>query len=134
MRRQKARCFCCGERAVIEKTVWKDDRFADVYYRCKRLECGHTWVMNLTYSHTLTPSGLENGVLKLLIERMRPEEKQMALELLQALGYQSKENPQLLHGGFVMFMTANRVPFRPLPWQPIDGGLLPRRGSLLFTL
>ena len=84
MCKQKARCFCCGERAVIEKTVWKDDRFADVYCRCKRLECGHTWVMNLTYSHTLTPSGLENGVLKLLIERMRPEEKQMALELLQA--------------------------------------------------
>ncbi|MWS25936.1 ogr/Delta-like zinc finger family protein, partial [Escherichia coli] len=46
MRRQKARCFCCGERAVIEKTFWKDDRFADVYYRCTRLECGHTWVMN----------------------------------------------------------------------------------------
>ncbi|HAX1672432.1 TPA: transcriptional regulator, partial [Escherichia coli] len=53
-------------------------------YRCTRLECGHTWVMNLTYSHTLVPSGLDNGVLKLLIERMRPEEKQMALELLQA--------------------------------------------------
>ncbi|EFE8083660.1 TPA: ogr/Delta-like zinc finger family protein [Escherichia coli] len=84
MRRQKARCHCCGAHAVIEKTAWKTDQFADVYYRCTRLECGHTWVMNLTYSHTLVPSGLENGVLKLLIERMRPEEKQMALELLQA--------------------------------------------------
>jgi len=84
MRRQKARCHCCGAHAVIEKTAWKTDQFADVYYRCTRLECGHTWVMNLTYSHTLVPSGLDHGVLKLLIERMRPEEKQMALELLQA--------------------------------------------------
>lgn len=84
MRRQKARCHCCGAHAVIEKTARKTDQFADVYYRCTRLECGHTWVMNLTYSHTLVPSGLDNGVLKLLIERMRPEEKQMALELLQA--------------------------------------------------
>ena len=84
MRKQKARCSCCGSRAIIEKTLRKTDYFADVYYRCTRLECGHTWVMNLTFSHTLVPSGLDNGVLKLLIERMRPEEKQMALELLQA--------------------------------------------------
>lgn len=40
--------------------------------------------MNLAYSHTLVPSGLQNGMLKFFIERMRPEEKQLALELLQA--------------------------------------------------
>ncbi|AIJ10587.1 hypothetical protein [Edwardsiella anguillarum] len=40
-------------------------------------------MMNLTYSHTLVPSGLQSGVLKLLFERLGPEEKQMALELLQ---------------------------------------------------
>ncbi|KAB7715719.1 transcriptional regulator [Plesiomonas shigelloides] len=86
MRRQKVRCRECGSNAVVKKTVWKttNNDFADVYYRCTRLDCGHTWVMNLCYSHTLVPSGLQNGVLKLLIERMRPEEKQMALELLQA--------------------------------------------------
>ncbi|MBW5823305.1 transcriptional regulator, partial [Yersinia enterocolitica] len=33
---------------------------------------------------TLVPSGLQNGMLKFFIERMRPEEKQLALELLQA--------------------------------------------------
>ena len=85
MRRQKIKCRCCGAQAIIQKTVWKTDNydFADAYYRCTRLECGHTWVMNLTYSHTLVPSGLQSGVLKLLIERLGPEEKQMALELLQ---------------------------------------------------
>ncbi|MGT3196502.1 ogr/Delta-like zinc finger family protein [Yersinia enterocolitica] len=83
MRKQKARCHCCGAQAIIEKTAWKTDDYADVYYRCTRLECGHTWVMNLAYTHTLVPSGLQNGMLKFFIERMRPEEKQLALELLQ---------------------------------------------------
>lgn len=83
MRTQKATCHCCGGRAIIQDTEWKiDGQFADVYYRCKELKCGHTWVMTLAYKHTLVPSGLDNGVLKLLIERLRPDEKQMALELL----------------------------------------------------
>ncbi|MGT3278619.1 ogr/Delta-like zinc finger family protein [Yersinia enterocolitica] len=85
MRKQKAWCHCCGcgARAIIEKTAGKTDDYADVYYRCTRLECGHTWVMNLAYSHTLVPSGLQNGMPKFFIGRMRPEEKQLALELLQ---------------------------------------------------
>ncbi|MGL4925632.1 MAG: ogr/Delta-like zinc finger family protein [Plesiomonas shigelloides] len=83
MRRQKAVCHICQAPAHIHKTVWKTDRYADVYYRCSRLECGETWVMNLSYSHTLVPSGLDNSIIKMLIERMRPDERQMALELLQ---------------------------------------------------
>ncbi|EDT6434557.1 transcriptional regulator, partial [Salmonella enterica subsp. enterica] len=46
------------------------------------LECGHTWVENVTYSHTLVPSALKDGVVRLLLDRLKPEERQIALDLL----------------------------------------------------
>ena len=41
-----------------------------------------------------------------------------------------KKTRSFYAAGLLFTSTGNRVPFRPLPWQPIDGGLLPRRGFL----
>ena len=36
-----------------------------------------------------------------------------------------KKTRSFYAAGLLFTSTGNRVPFRPLPWQPIDGGLLP---------
>lgn len=81
-RTQKITCRHCGERAIIRSTEWKTADFADVYCQCKNIHCGHTWVMHLSHSHTLVPSGLDNSRIKLLIESLKPSEKQLALDIL----------------------------------------------------
>ncbi|NHB87176.1 ogr/Delta-like zinc finger family protein [Photorhabdus tasmaniensis] len=84
MRVFKIHCPECHAPAIIRKTEWKDKKVADLYCACTEVECGHTFVFNATYSHTLSPSGLTgNQLVKTLLERLRPEEKQMALDLLQ---------------------------------------------------
>lgn len=88
-RAQGRTCHDCGCRAIIERTVWKTENKTDVanlYVRCTNLECGHTWVENVTYSHTLVPSALKDSVVRLLLDRLKPEERQMALDLLMKDG------------------------------------------------
>ena len=46
----------CGERAVIKKTNRLSNDCADLYCECKNKECGHSFVVSLYYSHTLSPS------------------------------------------------------------------------------
>lgn len=83
MRVFKIKCPECGSPAIIRKSDWKDKKLADLYCACAELECGHTFVFNASFSHTLSPSGLSgNRLVKFLIEQLKPEERQMALELL----------------------------------------------------
>ncbi|HEP0305475.1 TPA: ogr/Delta-like zinc finger family protein [Providencia rettgeri] len=80
----KMSCPVCDSAAIIRKTEWKDKKVADLYCACHNVECGHTFVYNVVYSHALSPSGLTDaGLVKLLLERMNLGEKQMALEFLQ---------------------------------------------------
>ncbi|HIE9847144.1 ogr/Delta-like zinc finger family protein [Klebsiella aerogenes] len=83
-RNLKIICNECEGPAIVTKTHRKTALFADLYCQCKDAECGHTFVLNVTYSHTLSPSA-RNGrqLVKSLLELLRPEDRQMALELLQ---------------------------------------------------
>ncbi|KLP41769.1 ogr/Delta-like zinc finger family protein [Enterobacter ludwigii] len=87
MRQLKMTCSACLSPAIIRKTVWVDEtktQFANVYCACTKVECGKTWVSNLTYHHGLSPSGLtESNLVKELISRLRPGERQMMLDFLQ---------------------------------------------------
>lgn len=83
MRVFKIKCPECGQPAIIRKSDWKDKKLADLYCACTEVECGHTFVFNASFSHTLSPSGLTgNKLVKFLIDRLKPEEKQMAIDLL----------------------------------------------------
>lgn len=83
MRVFKIKCPECGQPAIIRKSDWKDKKLADLYCACTEVECGHTFVFNASFSHTLSPSGLAgNKLVKFLIDRLKPEEKQMAIDLL----------------------------------------------------
>ncbi|EET6467856.1 TPA: ogr/Delta-like zinc finger family protein [Escherichia coli] len=83
MRIFKARCPDCGAPAVIRKTDWKTLELADLYCACSDVECGHTFVCTMTFSHTLSP-GARSGrnMVKFLVDAMRPEDRRYALELL----------------------------------------------------
>ncbi len=85
MRVLKVQCRECGSDAIIRKTNRKHRDIADVYCACTNVECGHTFVMNFTFSHTISTGALTNGnVRRLLLDMMSPEEQiKMARELLK---------------------------------------------------
>lgn len=85
MRVLKIECTECGSKAVIRKTNRKHRHIADIYCACADVECGHTFVLNLTYSHTLSPSAKTGDMLlQQVISGMSQQQKQIALELLQS--------------------------------------------------
>ncbi|EPQ4021683.1 ogr/Delta-like zinc finger family protein, partial [Proteus mirabilis] len=49
-------CPECGEKAMIKKSNRKHKELTDLYCACRDPLCGHTFVLNLTFSHTLSPS------------------------------------------------------------------------------
>lgn len=84
MRVLKIECPDCGSKAIIKKTNRKHREIADIYCACADVECGHTFVMNLTFSHTLSPSAKSgDAMLQQLISNLSPQQKQMTLELLK---------------------------------------------------
>ncbi|EEZ6654352.1 ogr/Delta-like zinc finger family protein [Escherichia coli] len=83
MRSPKIICPECNSNSTIKKTVRKHPHLSDVYCACNNVECGHTFVVNMTFSHTLSPSALSSDrAIKTLIDMMSPEQKQKALCLL----------------------------------------------------
>ncbi|MBP2156934.1 hypothetical protein J2067_004626 [Erwinia rhapontici] len=59
MRLSRIYCTACCQAALIRKTTRKHRDLADIYCACSNIECGHTFVMNLSFSHTLSPSAME---------------------------------------------------------------------------
>lgn len=87
MRIFKINCPECRSPAIIRKTEWKDKKVADLYCACSEVECGHTFVFNAIYSHSLSPSGLTgNKLVKFLLDSLKPDERQIALDYLQKPG------------------------------------------------
>ncbi|CDL86752.1 putative phage gene [Xenorhabdus cabanillasii JM26] len=84
MRVLKITCPECGAKAVIRKTNRMHHEIADIYCSCADVECGHTFVMNLTFSHTISPSAKTGDILlQTVINNLNPQQRQMALDLLQ---------------------------------------------------
>ncbi|EAY1735605.1 transcriptional regulator, partial [Salmonella enterica] len=70
--------------SVIKKTVRKHPQLSDIYCACNNVECGHTFVVNMTFSHTLSPSALTGAkAVKTMIDMMTPDQKRAALDLLK---------------------------------------------------
>lgn len=85
MRIMKMTCPACLAEAKIRKTNRKHPQLADVYCQCSNMECGHTFVMNVSFSHTISPSALAGqGRVKELIDSLGENERKKALALLQA--------------------------------------------------
>lgn len=76
-------CPTCGQRARISKTNRLSLVHADLYCSCTDAECGHTFVVNLSFSHTLSPSSSSASNLVIeLVNALPPEaRKQLQQEL-----------------------------------------------------
>ncbi|EKO3413259.1 ogr/Delta-like zinc finger family protein [Vibrio fluvialis] len=78
-------CPECHQKARIQKTNRISSGYADLYCACSDAECGHTFVMNLSFSHTLSPSAktasqLAFDLVKVLAPEQRNElKKQLAI-------------------------------------------------------
>jgi len=59
MRPVLVRCNRCGSAAVIDSSKEISDSLKQLYCMCKNVECGHTFVVSMEFSHTLSPSALD---------------------------------------------------------------------------
>ncbi|WP_025822481.1 ogr/Delta-like zinc finger family protein [Shewanella marina] len=76
-------CTVCGNRAHINKSNRLSLGYADLYCSCTEPECGHTFVANLTFSHTLSPSAkTTTALVSELAKALSPaQRKQLQQEL-----------------------------------------------------
>lgn len=73
----------CGEKARIQKSNRISAGYSDLYCSCSDPECGHSFVMNLTFSHTLSPSAKTTSQLAFeMVKALAPDQRQ---ELKQQL-------------------------------------------------
>ena len=73
----------CGEKARIQKSNRISASYSDLYCSCSDPECGHTFVMNLSFSHTLSPSAKTTSLLVFeMVKALAPDQRQ---ELKQQL-------------------------------------------------
>lgn len=52
-------CPRCRSKATIRTSKAMSESYRQLYCACTDTECGHTFVMDLTFSHTLSPSALD---------------------------------------------------------------------------
>ncbi len=77
-------CTECQGKAVIASRAVKDPKVSDLYCSCKNPACGHTFVMTLSFSHTLSPSATQGK--KILADMIRSLPKAEQMELLNMAG------------------------------------------------
>ena len=74
------KCNRCLEQAIITSSNEISENTKTLYCVCKNAECGHTFTMELTFGHTLSPSTLDFPPEKLAaIQSRNRREVQMAL-------------------------------------------------------
>ncbi|MDC0611909.1 ogr/Delta-like zinc finger family protein [Vibrio sp.] len=79
-------CPECGCKARIQKSNRLTNSVTDLYCSCSDPECGHSFVMNLSYSHTLSPSAKTTSQLALsLVKALPPEQRQELRQQLSML-------------------------------------------------
>lgn len=80
------RVYCkeCGGKGRIASREDISREFVKLYCQCLSPQCGHSWVSNLTFSHTLSPSA--HLVDRLLYDRLREMPRAQQRELFDQLG------------------------------------------------
>ncbi len=69
-------CTVCGQKAVIGKTDRLSVAVANLYCSCTDPECGHTFVTNVSFSHTISPSAkAATEVVAALARALSPEQR-----------------------------------------------------------
>ncbi len=82
------RVFCpeCGAKSQINKTNRISNSYADLYCSCGDPVCGHSFVMNLSFSHTLSPSAKTTSQMAMdLVKVLAPAQRQELQQQLSIL-------------------------------------------------
>ena len=74
----------CGHRGRIASRDQLSNDFAKLYCQCLDATCGHTWVANLTFSHTLSPSA--QAMDRLIFDSLKNLSRNQQRELFDQLG------------------------------------------------
>ena len=74
-------CPECGVKSRIQKTNRISNSYTDLYCSCNNAECGHSFVMNLSFSHTLSPSAKSATQLAMDLVKTLPREQRQELQL-----------------------------------------------------
>jgi hypothetical protein len=77
----------CGHKGRIASREKLSTDFAKLYCQCLDTKCGHTWVANLTFSHTLSPSA--QSFERMLFDHLRDLPRAKQRELFEQLGSQA---------------------------------------------
>ncbi|RQT24301.1 ogr/Delta-like zinc finger family protein [Burkholderia contaminans] len=59
------RCPHCRTRATARSSREMSQTFREVTFQCNNVECGHTYVVNMEFARTLSPSATPNLSLHL---------------------------------------------------------------------
>lgn len=59
------RCPHCRTRATARTSREMSPTFREVTYQCNNVECGHTYVVNMEFARTLSPSAMPDPTLQL---------------------------------------------------------------------
>ncbi|AGN34206.1 MULTISPECIES: ogr/Delta-like zinc finger family protein [Gammaproteobacteria] len=79
-------CPECGCKSNIQKSNRLSNSHADLYCSCTDPECGHSFVMNLSFSHSLSPSAKTTSQLAFdLVKALPPEQRQQLKHQLSML-------------------------------------------------
>lgn len=81
-------CIKCGAKSVITSRNEVDPKLSQLYCACKNVEhCGHTFVMDLAFRHTISPSALDRRALLIdMLQAMPTAERQELLRLAGGAG------------------------------------------------
>ena len=85
-----SRCPTCGAKARIESSNEVSTTLKQLYMSCSDTICGHTWVSNLEFSHTLSPSSL--SMPENITEQLRVTSPTQQAELFSPLGATDEGN------------------------------------------
>ncbi|MGP5403246.1 ogr/Delta-like zinc finger family protein [Pseudomonas helleri] len=76
-------CHCCDGKALISEVEEVSPDLKKLYCLCLNHKCGHSFVMELCFSHTLKPSAKKAG--ESLLERFRELSSAQQLQMFEQL-------------------------------------------------
>lgn len=86
----RIKCPECGARAVIKSTNPIHPQLTEAYCACSDVNCGHTYVLQVSFKHTLSPSRKSlDDLLVGLINSLGNKQKTELMNKLQSLNYQA---------------------------------------------
>lgn len=77
-------CKACGGKSRISSRSDLSPVFTNLYCSCLDARCGHTFVMQLSFSHSLRPAGGE--IDQMLFDRLQELPPQQQRDIFERLG------------------------------------------------